>query len=166
MRVLKQLTIDDSHLFPATVPIVESSIYIDDTLFDDKIHELRELRDQLIDLMKAGGFHLRNCRKFIKTFRISNILNSQHELADHLPAKDETLKILGLSWLPREDTFCFVIAPSVTAAPTRRSILSFIAKLYDSLAASVVIAAKILLQELWLLKGDWNVPIRQELVQR
>jgi hypothetical protein len=46
--------------------------------------------------------------------------------------------------------------------------LSFVAKLYDPLgwAAPVVITAKILLQELWLLKNDWDAPIPQELVQR
>ncbi|KAH0950371.1 hypothetical protein HN011_009107 [Eciton burchellii] len=43
MRVLKQLAIDDGHLFPAAIPIVESSIYVDDTLFgNDNVHELRE----------------------------------------------------------------------------------------------------------------------------
>jgi hypothetical protein len=61
-----------------------------------------------------------------------------------------------------------MIIPTVTTAPTKRSILSFIAKLYDPLGwtASVVIAAKILLQELWLLKDDWDASIPQELVQR
>jgi len=33
MRVLQQLAIDDGHRFPATVPIIENSIYVDDTLF-------------------------------------------------------------------------------------------------------------------------------------
>jgi hypothetical protein len=49
-----------------------------------------------------------------------------------------------------------MIAPTVAATPTRRSILSFIAKLYDSFgwAAPKVIATKILLQELWFLKDD------------
>jgi hypothetical protein len=60
IRVFKQLAIDDSHLFPAAIPIVQSSIYVDETLFGkDSIHELRETRDQLISLMKGGGFQLR-----------------------------------------------------------------------------------------------------------
>ncbi|KAH0944538.1 hypothetical protein HN011_006482 [Eciton burchellii] len=99
---------------------------------------------------------------------LEDIPNSQHELADHLLAKDETLKILGFSWLPQEDVFCFVTTPPVAATSVRRSILSFIAKFHDPLgwAAPIVIAAKILLQELWLLKDAWNAPIPQELVQR
>jgi len=72
------------------------------------------------------------------------------------------------SWVIMAWTFSFMIIPTVTTAPTKRSILSFIAKLYDPLGwtASVVIAAKILLQELWLLKDDWDASIPQELVQR
>jgi hypothetical protein len=117
--------------------------------------------------MKGGGFQLRKWAANTPIL-LEDILVSQHELADHFLAKDETLKILGLSWLPREGVFCFVIASSVTAFPTRRSILSFVAKLYDPLgwAALVVIIAKILLQELWLLKKNWDAPIAQELVQR
>jgi len=63
MRVLQQLAIDDGHWFSAAVPIIENSIYVDDTLFgQNSLHELRETRDQLIGLMKGGGFHfLRDC---------------------------------------------------------------------------------------------------------
>jgi len=147
MRVLQQLAIDDGHLFPATVPIIENSIYVDDTLFgNDSLRELSAARDQLIGLMKGRGFQLRKWATNSPTL-LDDISASQQELANHFLAKDETLKILGFSWLPQE-VFCFVIAPSVTAASTRRSILSFVAKFYDpwGWAASVVITAKILLR--------------------
>jgi hypothetical protein len=46
MLVLKQLAIDDGYLCPAAVPIIKSSIYVDDTLFGkDNIHELHKVRD-------------------------------------------------------------------------------------------------------------------------
>jgi hypothetical protein len=106
MRVLQQLAIDDGHRFPAAVPIIENSVYVDDTLFGkESFHELRETRDQLIGLMKGGGFQL---RKANSPNLPDDIPISQHELADHFLAKNETLKILGLSWLPQEDVFCFV----------------------------------------------------------
>jgi hypothetical protein len=77
--------------------------------------------------MKEGGF--RPLRKWAANSPklLKDISNNQRSLADHFLAKDETLKIFGLSWLLQEDIFCFMIAPSVTA-PTRRSILSFVAK--------------------------------------
>ncbi|KAH0945172.1 hypothetical protein HN011_004209 [Eciton burchellii] len=101
-------------------------------LFDnDNIYELRETRDQLISLMKRGDFQL--WKWAANSPNLPEDSNSQHNLVDHLLAKNETLKILRLSWLPQEDIFYFVITPSVAITPTRRSILSFIAKLYDPL---------------------------------
>jgi len=168
MRILQQLATDDEHRFPAAVPIIENSIYVDNTLFgQDSLHELRETREQLIGLMRGGGFHLRKWA-VNSPILLEDIPTSQHKLVEYFLARDEALKILGLSWLPQEDVFRFVIASPVTVLPTRRSILSFVAKLYDPLgwAAPVVIIAKILLQELWLLRNDWDAPIPQELVQR
>jgi len=166
--VIKQLAKDDGHEFPAAVPLIENSLYVDDTLFgDDEIRDLRSMRDQLIGLLKRGGFQLRKWAANSPQL-LNDIPGSQQENADHFLANDEELKILGLSWLPREDSFRFVMTPSPTTTPTRRTVLSFIAKLYDPLgwAAPVVVVAKILLQELWLLKGDWDDPIPQDLVQR
>ncbi|KAH0950338.1 hypothetical protein HN011_003596, partial [Eciton burchellii] len=106
MRVFKQPAIDDGHLFLAAIPIIKSSIYVDDTLFgNDNIHELRETRDQLISLMKGGGFQLRKWSANSPSL-LEDISYSQHELADYLLAKDEMLTILGLSW-PQEDIFYF-----------------------------------------------------------
>jgi len=60
LAILQQLASDDGQRFPAAVSIIANSIYMDDTLFgQDSIHELRETRDQLIGLMKGGGFQLR-----------------------------------------------------------------------------------------------------------
>jgi len=46
-RILEQLTIDNSHLFPAAVPIMENSIYVDIFLCSDDITELREINSLL-----------------------------------------------------------------------------------------------------------------------
>jgi hypothetical protein len=65
--------------------------------------------------MREGGFLLRKWAANAPSL-LENILNSQHKLAHHLLTKDETL-IFGLSWLPQEDIFRFVITPSVVAIP-------------------------------------------------
>lgn len=57
IKVLDQLAIDEGKAFPAATPILEHSIYVDDALFGaDDIQTLREMRQQLIELMKRGGF--------------------------------------------------------------------------------------------------------------
>lgn len=99
---------------------------------------------------------------------MTDIPVDQHELIDHFLTKDDTLKVLGLSWVPKENSFRFVICSSTQTLTTKRSILSFIAKLYNPLgwAAPIVITAKILLQELWSFKGDWDDPVPTDLNQR
>jgi hypothetical protein len=48
---VKQLAAHDGHLFPAAVPIIESSIYVDGTLFGkDDIHEMHASEDKLIQV--------------------------------------------------------------------------------------------------------------------
>lgn len=75
--------------------------------------------------------------------------------------------MLGLTWIPQEDSFRFQIEPLPVGMNTKRSILSFIAKFFDPLgwASPVVITAKILIQELWIRKYDWDSPIADELLQ-
>ncbi|XP_029156123.1 uncharacterized protein LOC114946183 [Nylanderia fulva] len=168
MRVLKQLALDEGVNYPAAVPILNESIYVDDTLFGaNDIQTLTDTRDQVISLMKSGGFQLRkwasNTIELLKDFS-----TDKSDVTDHLILNNESLKVLGLSWIPAEDSFRLVVNSTIPIAPTKRSILSFVAKLYDPLgwAAPVVIVAKIVLQELWLLHCDWDSPLPDEVKQR
>ncbi|XP_029178110.1 uncharacterized protein LOC114945917 [Nylanderia fulva] len=168
MCVLKQLALDEGANYPAAVPILNESIYVDDTLFGaNDIQTLTNTRDQVINLMKSGRFQLRkwasNTIELLKDFS-----TDKSEITDHLILNDESLKVLGLSWIPAEDSFRLVVNSTIPIAPTKRSILFFVAKLYDPLgwAAPVVIVAKIVLQELWLLHCDWDSPLPDEVKQR
>ncbi|XP_029165685.1 uncharacterized protein LOC114936607 [Nylanderia fulva] len=60
MRVLKQLALDEGFNYPAAVPILNESIYVDNTLFGaDDMNLLNDTRIQLIELMRRRGFQLR-----------------------------------------------------------------------------------------------------------
>ncbi|XP_071652355.1 uncharacterized protein [Temnothorax longispinosus] len=151
LAVLEQLTIDEGKQFPLAIPILREHIYIDDAVFgaDDKPH-IRQIRDQLVALLKRGGFELKKWASNSPSL-LDDIDVADHGLAGKKPfAQDEQLKILGIGWNPSKDVFEYRVALSDKVPDTKRTILSAVAKLYDPLgwATPVTIAAKILMQRL------------------
>ena len=70
-------------------------------------------------------------------------------------------KALGIHWDTNNDNL-YVSIPSINdEVPTKRSVASAVARLYDALGwfAPATLQIKILLQELWLLKLGWDDPI-------
>ncbi|GFW57060.1 uncharacterized protein TNCV_3473431 [Trichonephila clavipes] len=86
-----------------------------------------------------------------------------------LTIPDET-KALGLLWRPQKDTLVFSVSSiadvSDSSTITKRPILSATARIFDPLGLilPVVTKAKLVMQELWGLKLDWNdsLPIHLE----
>ncbi|XP_071581338.1 uncharacterized protein [Temnothorax nylanderi] len=167
-RSLIQLARDEGKDFPDAVNIIEESTYVDDVLFGaDDLLSLLEKRKQLVGIMNRGCFPLRKWAANSAEL-LTDIPEDQRESSDYPINHDDTLKVLGLSWSPRDDSFRFVISPYAVTVHTKRSVLSFIAKLYDPLgwASPIVIAAKMLMQELWLRKIDWDAPIPDDLLHQ
>ncbi|XP_011859476.1 PREDICTED: uncharacterized protein LOC105556968 [Vollenhovia emeryi] len=165
-RSLLQLARDEGKDFPEAVSIIEESTYVDDVIFGaDDLPSLLDKRKQLVGLMNRGCFPLRKWAANSAEL-LMDIPEDQRESSDYPINRDDTLKVLGLSWSPRDDSFRFVISPYAVTAHTKRSVLSFIAKLYDPLgwASPIVIAAKMLMQELWLRKIDWDSPVPDDLL--
>ena len=78
----------------------------------------------------------------------------------------ETVKALGIIWEPEGDFLRFDSKVQYSdELPTKRSILASIAKLYDPLGliAPVVVRAKIIMQQLWLLSIGWDDPVPENM---
>lgn len=167
MRVIQQVNRDEGKNYPLAVPILQRNIYVDDVLFGaDDLVLARQTREQVTRLLKSGGFHLRkwasNCPELLK-----NDKSGDHELAtDRLFEEGEGLKVLGIFWTPLNDVFRFKINVPNLPTPTKRSVLSIISKLFDPLGwvCPVVVTAKILMQRLWISKGDWDDELPIELL--
>ena len=169
LRVLKQLVDDEGHRFPLSVSILRENIYIDDILFGaDNAEFIRQARDQVIAILKCGGFDLRKWAS-----------NSPALLADLDPATlssagkkpfspDEQIKVLGIGWNPTTDIFEFSVSLSNPVPSSKRTLLSAIAKLYDPLGwvTPVVITAKIFMRQLWRQKLDWDDTLPTTLLSR
>ena len=68
-------------------------------------------------------------------------------------------------WDPETDSFLFKVSPSPVEIATKRVVLSLISKLYDPMGwlAPVIVVAKLLMQELWLKKLDWDERLPDDL---
>ncbi|XP_046145799.1 uncharacterized protein LOC123989166, partial [Osmia bicornis bicornis] len=93
IKVLDQLALDEGSNFPAAIPVLQDSIYVDDAIFGaDEIHTLRDIRNQLVDLMRRGDFQLRKWAANAAEL-LENIPIEEHESASDRPlGEDESLK--------------------------------------------------------------------------
>ncbi|XP_055622077.1 uncharacterized protein LOC129765689 [Toxorhynchites rutilus septentrionalis] len=165
-RTLQQLADDEKESFPIGAPAVRKCFYVDDFIGGaQSIETAVQLRNELTNLLQKGGFELRKWT--------SNRLEVLHGLnVDQIGTEStlqfspcETIKTLGICWEPEGDFLRFdSVVQDHHEVPTKRSILSTIARLFDPLGliAPVVVKAKILMQELWLLSCEWDDPVPEK----
>jgi len=160
-RVLLQLVKDEGSSFPLAVPSLTHGRYVDDIFGGvDTISELKIVAHQIIGLCNAGGFPLAKWHATDQQF-LTDISVSCSK-TNTVSLDDCETKLLGLKWIPQEDKFIF--SSKFNSPPrklTKRFILSEVAQIFDplGLVSPVVIKAKVLLQELWLLKLGWDDPL-------
>ncbi|UYV81596.1 hypothetical protein LAZ67_20001650 [Cordylochernes scorpioides] len=131
MRTLQQLAEDEGHNYPEASRVTLNDFYVDDLLTGAQtIAETKELIDQLKDLMKKGGFHLRkwnsNCQEIV-----SHVEEMNEERKINLE-KGAISKILGIVWDHVQDTFRVNITLPEEVV-TKRDLLSNIARIFDPL---------------------------------
>ncbi|GBL82587.1 hypothetical protein AVEN_263675-1 [Araneus ventricosus] len=107
-------------------------------------------------MLKAGGMTLHKWSSNSKELWNSCASNDQEH--QFLSATEPSVKTLGITWKPTEDTFTFKVSIIEKASCTKRDVLSVIARLYDTLGfiGPVITKAKMFLQKLWQLKLNWD----------
>ncbi|GFT26838.1 integrase catalytic domain-containing protein [Trichonephila clavipes] len=166
-RVLKQLVTDDAHKYPLAASAVSADIFMDDLISgSSSISSAKQLKQELTSLFSGAGMQLHkwssNCIELL-----SNLDVPDGDIS--LTITDET-KALELLWRPQKDTLVFSVSSiadvSDSCTITKRSVLSATARIFDPLGliSPVVTKAKLVMQELWRLKLDWNdfLPIHLE----
>ena len=162
IRSLKMLSelYKDSH--PIGSRIVANDFYVDDLLTGaDDIETLKQIKREVSEVLEPKGLEL------AKWFSNHDLDFSQNQnIERQMPIEESTTKTLGLHWNPSSDIFTFLLDMNFDQLKvTKRNILSVSARLFDPLGllCPVVVKAKILLQELWILKLDWDESIPQHL---
>ncbi|UYV74269.1 K02A2.6-like, partial [Cordylochernes scorpioides] len=166
MRTLQQLAEDEGHNYPEASRVTLNDFYVDDLLTGAQtIAETKELIDQLKDLMKKGGFHLRkwnsNCQEIV-----SHVEEMNEEKKINLE-KGAISKILGIVWDHVQDTFRVNITLPEEVV-TKRDLLSNIARIFDPLGflSPTTVALKIIMQELWRGGTGWDEHIPNDIKEK
>lgn len=149
---------NQQHFDPLTVETVLKSFYVDDLLKSvDSLEVARRLTEELISILKRGGFHLTkfmsNSKNLLSSLPPSEVsLKASFNLGD-----DQLQRALGVSWDIISDTFKF--ATNLPDAPeTKRGILRVTSSLFDPLGFAVpfLLKPKLLLRELWRSEIGWD----------
>lgn len=165
LRTLQQLVKDEGHRFSKAIVPMTKGRYVDDIFGGaDSTSEAKDIIHQLIQLCESGRFPLQKW----SSNRPEILPQSNKETFSDVEIEPALYKILGLVWRPCSDTLHFSSTIPATSTITKRAIASDIAKLYDPLGliSPILIRAKIILQELWLLKIGWDEPLPTEIRER
>ncbi|XP_055917435.1 uncharacterized protein LOC129949807 [Eupeodes corollae] len=161
IRCLKMLGDISKDSYPTGSKIVHNDFYVDDLLTGaDEIETLKTIQYEIAEVLKQGGFQL--AKWYSNHPELHNAESTEKSIK--LDDSDST-KTLGICWQTKEDTFSFNLEDAFhDLRATKLNILSVSARLFDPffLLCPIVTKAKILLQELWIAKLDWDesIPLR------
>lgn len=162
IRVLHQLEEDDGKQYHTLSKILSTQTYVDDIISGyESVSELLAHQAELTQLLAGAGFVLKKWSSNCNNLLAQIPEDDQAVQTSFDPKEDVSFKILGLHWDPVCDTFGYhttMLIPTYT----KRTILSIIAKLYDSIGAlnPIILWAKSFMQLLWQAKFDWDDPLR------
>ena len=168
-QILRQAAIDDDDQHSQAVNVIRETFCVDDCLTGaNTIEEAIHLQRDLVELLKKAGITLRkwitNSPEILATIPEELTDKSKEDVVITDPSEHN--KALGIHWDTNNDNL-YVSIPSINnEVPTKCSMASVVAKLYDALGwfAPATLQIKILLQELWLPKLGWDDPIPTDAV--
>ena len=170
-QILRQIAHDHENEYQKASSVVKTNFYVDDCLSGAELvkHAL-DLQSELFAMLKKGGMVLRKWRSNSSEF-MSAIPEEYREKEPVLSLSGEQelgLKTLGVHWNTTSDHLTISVPEFSNSVPTKRSIASTIAKMYDSLGwiSPAVVKVKILLQDIWRTKQGWDEPVQEPILSQ
>lgn len=163
---LKKLADEYRSRYPVACDAIAQDFYMDDYLGGaSTIEQAIELRNEIITILSAAGFHL---RKWVSnnTQITTGIPNINNDPLQVLNIGVSAIKTLGLFWMPGDDTYQYKFEKiNDVKTITKRIVLSTIATIFDplSLIGPVVVKAKIIMQRLWKINIGWDEKLPPEI---
>ncbi|XP_054091244.1 uncharacterized protein LOC128922882 [Zeugodacus cucurbitae] len=164
IRTLIKLADDVQKTHPLAAKILRQEMYVDDVLAGTHdITTAKSARDELISALEFPGFTLRkwtsNHAHILKGLPPDHLLDTETLNL----SEPQNTKTLGIRWNSKKDIFFFLVDPmEKRPAYTKREVLSAIAKLFDPAGwlSPIIISAKIIMQQIWLDKTDWDESLK------
>lgn len=160
--------------YPEIVEILLKQMYVDDFLgYAPTLMKAITTIWVTISIFSSAGFKMRKwitnhpeLRKFLEELGIAGGTTGMISVN-----VDGTAKALGTGWDTVSDSFFFRPESTIELVkkeehPTKRTIAKLSAKTYDPLGiiAPIILQFKIIYQELWKLKIDWDKPAPEKLM--
>ncbi|XP_026466074.1 uncharacterized protein LOC113369720 [Ctenocephalides felis] len=167
IRCLNQLAEDEN--LPIAAETVKKDCYVDDVISGANTKlEVLDKAKQLTELLSRGGFTLHkwasNCKELLEMLSQQKGECNETFFSDGLGV----VKALGLIWKPDEDVFKITTPEQLSSVYTKRNILSSIAQIFDPLGliAPIVVRAKMIMQNIWKEKTEWDDKVSTEVVEQ
>ncbi|XP_061728642.1 uncharacterized protein LOC133533638 isoform X2 [Cydia pomonella] len=169
-RCLLELVNRYKNDYPLAAEALLYNTYVDDiNLVANDMNQILSAKTQLIALLKLGGFELHKWCSNVDDLLDDIPLSSQTKaVVDFSNEKDPIVKTLGIQCDLASDTI-IMVAPKQEVCDnyTKGGLLSFVSRLFDplGLVGPAIVNAKLLLQQTWLEKLQWNSPLPDHLNQ-
>ncbi|XP_011858578.1 PREDICTED: uncharacterized protein LOC105556116 [Vollenhovia emeryi] len=168
VRCLRQLAMEQLEKYPLASSAILNDTYVDDIISGaDTVDAARALQEQLSSLLREGGFEAHKWCSNSESVLTEIPMNLRGSGSNLNIDTNDTTSALGLEWNPASDEFLFKVQ-MVGGVSTKRRMLSAISKLFDPLGliGPVLTKAKVLMQELWQIKVDWDDPLPDAVLDR
>lgn len=165
IRCLQQVAKESQEKYPTASQVILHDFYVDDLITGTSDEEsAKTLIQDLTTILNNACFDLRKwTSNNVHIFSNQNTSN----LENYIISDGESCKTLGVLWNAKQDIFQYTTNPQSHNKKniTKRQILSIISKIFDplGLVGPVTIKAKVILQQLWLLKLSWDESLPLEL---
>ncbi|XP_050339525.1 uncharacterized protein LOC126765898 [Bactrocera neohumeralis] len=167
VKCLQKIAELERNDYPEVAEIINVDFYMDDLMTGgDNLDDVKLIQDNIKIILRKYGFNLRKwCSNNIELLKNIPLEDRENQL-DLNKENNNEVKALGVTWTPFDDHFHITCNWKCNDKITKRTILSDVSKLFDPLGFvnPVTVTSKILLQEMWKSKTDWDEKPSQEIV--
>ncbi|XP_065082970.1 uncharacterized protein LOC135705275 [Ochlerotatus camptorhynchus] len=109
MAALRKVAEDNKEEFPLAAERIPKNFYVDDLLSGaNTIEEAIHLRNEIRDVLAIAGFNLRKWNSNER--QLLGSVASEEIFSIKLPQEEDTVKALGIRWIPQDDIFYFKVS--------------------------------------------------------